>query len=97
MLLLTGLAMPMAAQEPGIGHIETTRAQAVEYRPELRGYARVDPVSLVTVKAELDGVVEDLRARPGQRLSAGDLIAHIGGPDRVKAQADAEVQLSAAK
>ncbi len=87
----------MAAQEAGIGHIETTRTQAVDYRPEFRGYARVDPVSLVTVKAGLDGVIEDLTARPGQQLSAGDIIAHIGGPDQVKARADAEVQLSAAK
>jgi multidrug efflux pump subunit AcrA (membrane-fusion protein) len=91
------LAMPLVAQEPGIGHIETTRAQAVDYRPEFRGYARVDPIGLVTVTADLDGVVEDLAARPGQQLSAGDLIAHLGGPDQVKARADAEAQLSAAK
>jgi hypothetical protein len=50
--------MPTAAQEPGIGHIETTVAEAIDYRPEFRGYARVDPISLVTVKAGLDGVIE---------------------------------------
>jgi len=80
-----------------MGHIEATRAQAVSYRPELRGYARVDPVSLVTVSAGLDGVVEDLAARPGQQLSTGDVIAHLGGPDQVKARADAQAQLSAAQ
>jgi multidrug efflux pump subunit AcrA (membrane-fusion protein) len=97
LLSLAALAMPSAAKDPDIGHIEVTRAQAVTYQPEFRAYGQVDPVSLVTVKAGLDGVIEDLAARPGQRLSAGDLIAHLGGPDQVKARADAQAQLAAAQ
>jgi RND family efflux transporter MFP subunit len=88
--------MTAAGQDPGMGQVETTRAQAVSFRPEYRGYARVEPVSLVTVKSGLDGIIGDLSARPGQRFSAGDPIAHLGGPDRVKAQANAQAELSAA-
>jgi len=80
-----------------MGPIDTARAQAVSFRPEFRGYARVDPVSLVTVEAGLDGVIEDLSARPGQSLSAGEVIAHVRGPDQEKARADAQAQLVAAQ
>jgi RND family efflux transporter MFP subunit len=97
LLSLVGLATPLAAQVPGMPQVEAVPARAVSYRPEFRGYARVEPISLVTVKAGLDGVIADLSARPGQRLSAGEVFAHLGGAEQVKARAEAKARLTAAE
>jgi RND family efflux transporter MFP subunit len=97
LLLLAGLATPVAAQVPGTQQIEATQARAVSYRPEFRAYARVEPISLVTVKSGLDGVIADLSAQPGQRLSAGEVFAHLGGAEQVKARVEAQARLAAAE
>jgi len=89
--------MPATPEDAPRVRVDAVRAQAVNYEPQLRAYAQVEPVQLVAVKAGLTGVIEDLAVRPGQALSAGEHIAHLGGPDQVKAMADARAQLAAAE
>jgi RND family efflux transporter MFP subunit len=96
-LVLAGTAAPARAKEPPAEQIDAVPVERVTYRPKLRADARVSPVHLVTAKAGLTGVIEDLWVRPGQGLSAGAIIAHLGGPDQAKAMADAQAQLSAAE
>jgi RND family efflux transporter MFP subunit len=77
--------------------MDAVRAQAVSYEPELRGYAQVTPVQLVTIKVGLAGVLEDLAVQPGESLSRGEVVARLGGADQVKAMADARARLAAAE
>jgi RND family efflux transporter MFP subunit len=97
LLLLAGLGVTTTAQDAATGQIAAVPAQAASYQPEFRGYARVAPIQMVTVKVGLKGVIEDLAVRPGQRLSAGDAIARVGGPDQEEAIKEAQAQLSAAR
>jgi len=97
LLLLAGLGMPAAPQDSRTGEVAAVPAQATTYRPEVRGYARVDPIQTLTIKAGLEGVIADLTVRPGQSLSSGEVVAHLGGPDQKRAIADAQAQLSAAQ
>ena len=97
LLLLAGAAVPASSQDLDTGHLESVPARTLSYRTELRGYARVAPIGVTTVEAGADGVIEGLAVRPGQPLSAGEVIAHLAGPDQMKARTDAEAQLSAAQ
>lgn len=97
LLVLGGIGTPASAVDPPAGQIDAVPVALVTYRPELRAAARVLPVHLVTVKAGLTGVIKGLTVRPGQSISAGAIIAHLGGPDQAKAMADAKAQRSAAE
>lgn len=46
----------------------------------LQGFARVEPVTLLRLKAAQEGIVVGLKVLPGEPLKAGAVIGHLAGP-----------------
>ncbi len=58
----------------------TVKSRAFTFTGHLKAYARVEPVSVLRLKAALTGVVNGLRLLPGETVQAGSIIARLGGP-----------------
>lgn len=93
---LLALAVPatgFAANAP----VATTRAQRRSGQPGYTLFARVEPVRALVVRAAHTGTLNDLHARPGDHLRAGERLACLGGPTYAAALGSARAALRAAR
>lgn len=75
----------------------TVAAQRQTFRPRFHAYGQVMPIQVLTVKAGLKGIIEDLDVVPGQRLKPGDAIARVGGAEQRAALDRARADRAAAE
>lgn len=82
----------------------TVPARARTITTHLSAYARVEPITLVRLKALQAGIVTGFAILPGQTVKAGAVLGHLSGPAvasllaaRRAAVADVSAALSAAK
>ena len=59
----------------------TVKSRALTFTSRLEAYARVEPVSILRLKAALTGVVSGLNVLPGETVRAGSIIARLEGPE----------------
>lgn len=93
--LAAGSAIPAAAQTDP----DFVTVQARQYAPVLVAYGQIEPVAVVPVAAAETGVISDLRVRPGTRVRAGEVLAHLTGPavSSLLLQSGADVRSAAAQ
>ncbi len=79
-------------------------ARTLTITAHLSAYARVEPISVVRLRAAQSGVLEGFTVLPGQAVKAGAVLGHLSGPAvtsqmaaRRAAVADAGASFSAAK
>lgn len=90
-LLLLCLAAPAWADPV------TVPARAVNYRPELHAWARVEGVAPLVLRMPLAATVTRLSATPGQTVAAGAPLAVLGGPRLEGRLAAARARVAAAR
>lgn len=78
-LALFCLALP--AEQTQAATAGTVKAELHLFTHEYRTYARVEPQTLVVIKAATTGVITDLRVLPGEQVHAGELLAKLTGAD----------------
>lgn len=57
----------------------TAKSQIVVSR--LRSYARVEPITVTSLRAAEGGVIRGLNVIPGQAVKAGNVVGHLRGPE----------------
>lgn len=75
-LFLVGLAQGFGQSSDA----DVVTVQSSLQTPRLVAYARVAPISIVTVSAAETGVLAGLKVRPGMHVRAGESLAHLTGP-----------------
>jgi RND family efflux transporter MFP subunit len=73
--------VPLAASAQTAKGAGLVTAEARAMTPTLDAYARVEPISLLTVSAMATGVVAGLSVVPGMHVRAGQELAHLSGPE----------------
>lgn len=97
--LILAIAGSASAQSTG-----TITARRISFTPRLRAYAQVEPIATIPINAPQAGILTHLRAVPGTRVRAGQILAQLTGPsiqnllhqDRANLRS-ARAQLSAAQ
>lgn len=59
----------------------TIAAKSVMVTHRLQAYARVAPISLAELRAAASGSIESVKAIPGQKVKAGDVLGYLAGPE----------------
>lgn len=79
---LTALALSMAvAVTAGVAMAAgTVMAQEQTVQPQYAAYGRVRPIAIVPVRAVEAGAVTAMRVEPGSRVTAGERLATLSGP-----------------
>lgn len=81
-VLATGLAC-LGAIVPRARGVEAGCVEAVSVMaaPSATAYAQVEPQALVPLNAAATGIVSNLRLLPGDRVTSGEVIARLAGPE----------------
>lgn len=85
--------------DTGSGHISSSNAR-VTLKPlttTLTTYVQAARGPAITLRAGRAGVLSDLAVMPGSRVSAGQVIGHLGGPKMISALKQAQLALQAAQ
>lgn len=76
-LVFTAAAAAAGGQAPDA---DAVVAQVQSITPRLLAYGQVEPISVIRISAAETGVVEGLRAVPGEHVRAGQELARLSGP-----------------
>lgn len=94
--LFTALAIPsvgLAAGPP----VTTVSAQPRNGQPGYTLFARVEAIQVLVIRAGTTGTVNDLHAKPGDHVRAGERLARLGGPAYAAALASSRAAFQAAR
>jgi biotin carboxyl carrier protein len=91
LLCLTGVVVPAMANPV------TLPTRAVRFRPERRAWAQVKVIAPLVLRTAMAARVSEIRASPGQRVSAGEPLARLAGPQWLGQLAAAHARLRAAQ
>ena len=86
MLVLPAMAAPV-----------TSPARAVNFRPELRAWAQVEPLAPLVLRASVTARVAKVLVAPGQTVHAGEPLVMLGGPELEGGLAAARARWKAAQ
>lgn len=86
-------AAPPAVAERPLPSVAASRSRAEEVTSELTLYGDVEPTQIATVRARVDGVVEEIVSQ-GTVVATGDVLARLSTDDREARQARAQAQLA---
>lgn len=87
---------PPAPAERALPSVAASVSEAEEVTRELVLYGDIEPTQIATVRARVDGVVEEIVSQ-GTRVVAGDILARLSTDDREARRARAEAQLATAE
>ncbi|MGA8008615.1 MAG: efflux RND transporter periplasmic adaptor subunit [Thiomonas sp.] len=76
--MLGAFGTPAIAADTTSPDVVTVHAQSVARR--LSAYGQIEPMTLVRVHAVIAGTLSGLRVLPGSAVTAGEVLARIGGP-----------------
>lgn len=95
-LALSASTPPAKAQSSDPGYVT---AQVATVIPHLQGYGEVEPIAVLPLTAAEPGVVAGLSVVPGIHVRAGEVLAHLAGPEirSVLAQGQADVRSARAQ
>ena len=85
-----------APAERALPSVAASVSEAEEVTRELVLYGDIEPTQIATVRARVDGVVEEIVSQ-GTRVVAGDILARLSTDDREARRARAEAQLATAE
>ena len=98
---------PLAAALALIAVVPATAAQSTDkdwvsvqlqtLTPHLEAYGQVEPISLLPINAAQAGVIADLHVLPGASVHAGQVLAHLNGPNLRSLQMQSEADLRSAQ
>lgn len=77
-LLAVGLLLAAATATAGTDGVVKARSRTVTTR--LTAYARVMPVAVLSLRAQLTGILTGLRVLPGDPVASGKTLARLAGP-----------------
>lgn len=75
----------------------TVAAEAKSFTRHFTAYARVEPISVVRIRAALAGVLTGLTVVPGAPVTAGTTLADLGGPAVEAGEATRQANVASAK
>lgn len=97
LLTVAALAAAASPARSAGDDLDTVVVHTRRIAAEVRAYAQVEPVAVLPARAQLSGVVAELDVRPGDHVSAGEVLARLQGPDVQAALAKHKAAVRAAK
>jgi len=76
LLALLGLGAPAAGQSPSIP-VQVGEVRLADVPIVLRGIGTVQPFNSVTIRAQVDGIIQSMPFTEGQEVRAGDVLVRI--------------------